>query len=513
MQPYTAFKERLGIIDLGSNSARLIVAQYTPGHVYKITDEVSRRVRLSEQMARDNRLHAAAMLRAFDTIEMFQAFFAAQKITHIIPVATAAVRDAANGPEFLAQLRRATGLKFRVLSGEEEAYYGTLGVINSMNLDNGLVIDIGGGSTEIGQIKDRQFVRGFTSTLGAVRLTESYVKNDPASRADLSRLTRTIDAVFQSWDWMSLGKGDEFVGIGGTLRSLARIDRTMRGYPLGLIHGYEIKLRRLEKLIDTLKDLAVGERAGHVPGLSKDRADIILAGAVVVAQAMHRAGARRLRVCGQGLREGLFYEQFLKPKAAASALENVREFSVKNLARLYGYEEPHTAHVSRLALSMFDQLEAQHGYGARERQYLWAAAQLHDIGSVIDYYNHHKHSAYIILGAGMPGFTHREITIIAQMCRYHRRGRPGQDRYKTILKNGDQGIIEKLTSLLRLAEYLDRSRAQHVKQATFTLSSRQAHLELKTEEHGNAQVEVWEALERASLFERAFGLSLEIEEE
>ncbi|MBI4553605.1 MAG: Ppx/GppA family phosphatase [Candidatus Latescibacteria bacterium] len=503
--------DRIGIIDLGSNSARLMIAQYTPGLAFKVTDEVSRRVRLSEGMATENVLHPAAIDRALDTLQVFQAFCHAQGITRIVPVATAAVRDAANGEEFLARVRAETGLEFRVLTGEEEAYWGTVGVVNSLGLRDGFVIDIGGGSVEISQVQRGDFKRGITTPLGAVRLTETYVHSDPVKSSEVKRLIDHIAAAFEALTWMTLESGEQFAGIGGTIRALVRIDRGMSGYPLGLVHGYELKLSRLDRLIDRLLSLPVHERARKVPGLMADRTDIILAGTMVVAGALRRAGADRLVVCGQGLREGLLYRELLKP-ADPPLIRNLREFSILNIARLYGYEQAHTKHVAALVLSLFDQLAPVHGYGALEREYLWAAAQLHDIGTVIDYYDHHKHSAYIILNAGLPGYSHRETVLIAQLCLYHRKGKPNPEPYSRLLKDGDVKRINRLAALLRLAEYLDRSRAQTVTDLHVTATGKQVRLRVNARTSAEARVEVWEAQRNAELFEEAFGCKLEIEQ-
>jgi exopolyphosphatase/guanosine-5'-triphosphate,3'-diphosphate pyrophosphatase len=511
MYSFAPLEKRIAIIDLGSNSARLMVAQYTPGQVFKITDEVSRRVRLSERMSEDNRLHAGALVRAFETVQMFQAFCRAQGIDHIVPVATAAVRDAANGLEFLAAIQRHTGLDFRILSGEEEAYYGTLGVVNSLGVQDGLVIDVGGGSVEISRVEAGRFMRGATTPLGAVRSTEAYLPGELVRSQDVQRFQKVIDEAFRAVAWMRLGKHETFVGVGGTLRQLARMDRAMSGYPYGLVSGYEIRLRRLEALIARLQATPVPDRPKRFPGLLPDRADIILAGAMAVAGAMRRAGARRLLIGGQGLREGLFYDIFFQERPAAS-LVALRTFSILNTARLYGYEQAHTAHVARLALSLFDQLQAAHGYGTPEREYLWAAAMLHDIGTVVEYYDHHKHSAYIILSAGLPGFTHRETILIAQLCLYHRKGQPSLAPYTAIMEKGDGVRIARLAALLRLAEYLDRSRAQTVAEVRMIIKDTRAVLLVTPQPGTEAAVEMWEAQQHADLFEQAYGLTLEIEE-
>lgn len=501
---------KLGIIDLGSNSARLMVAHYAPGQAFKITDEVARRVRLSEGMAADNHLHPAAIKRALETLRMFQSFCAASGIKRIVPVATAAVRDAVNQAEFLEKVRKQTGLQFRVLSGEEEARLGAVGVINSLGLRDGLVMDVGGGSAEVSAVRGGRFRRGLTAPLGAVRLTELYLGGDPVRPADMNRLTDHLDTSFDLLDWMAVSTGGQFVGVGGTARALARIDRDGRGYPLGLTHGYDLDLNRLEKLIDRLRGLTVNERVRKIPGLQADRADIILAGAMVIARAMRRAGAKHLVVCGQGLREGLLYQEFLN-QADPPLIRNLPEFSVLNLCRLYGYEQTHVEHVTRLSLALFDQLQKQHGYSDWERSLLWAAAQLHDIGTVVDYYDHHKHSAYIILNSGLPGYTHREIVLIALLCQYHRKGNPSLESYAEVCERGDTERVKRLAALLRLAEYLDRSRSQTVTGLTLSvLNRKRARLRVHTRAKAEAQVEIWEAQRNADLFETAFGLELTI---
>lgn len=513
MQPPIQLNQQVGIIDLGSNSARLIVVRYRPGEAYRITDELSRRVRLSEGLAADGRLRSAAITRAIDTIRMFRAFCDAHAIKRIVPVATAAVRDAANRADFLRRLRDATRLRFRVLSGEEEAYYGVLGVINGLGLTAGLVIDVGGGSAEISRVRYNRFIRGETSPLGAVRLTELFFdsRDRPVKSAEMDRLVAQVDAAWDDFGWMELGSGEKFVGIGGTARALARIDREARGYPFGLLHGYELELKRLNHLIERLADLAPDERHRKIAGLQSDRSDIILAGAMVVARAMRRAGASTLTVCGHGLREGLFFQEFLQP-TFPPVIPKLRAFSVYNLGRLYGYEAEHAAQVTRLALSLFDQLGEQHDLGTAERDWLWAAGHLHDIGTVVDYYDHHKHSAYIILNAGLPGYSHRDIAFIAALCQNHRKGKPVLDHLKLIPAKNDLEKLCRLAALLRLAEYLDRGRTGAVARLSVSAESRKTlRLVVRARRGADARVEVWEAQRNSELFEEAYGCRLEIE--
>lgn len=504
-------KRRVGIIDLGSNSARLMVAHYLPGQAYRITDELSRRVRLSEGMSIDGRLRAPAILRAIQAIRLFKSFCDANGVKRIVPVATAAVRDAVNRADFLRQLRASTGLRFRVLTGPEEAYYGVLGVVNGLGLRGGLVMDIGGGSAEFSHVERSRFRRGETTPLGAVRLTEMFLNDgDHVYPAALDRLNRYIHSALADFDWLHLGPDEAFVGVGGTARALARMDREARHYPFDLINGYELARTRLQGLVERLIELPVAERVRQMPGLPADRADIILAGALVVQGALRAAHASALTICGHGLREGLFFKEFL-PQTNPPVIRDLREFSVLNLGRLYGFEQVHADHVTRLALSLFDQLADRHHYGAAERDCLWAAGQLHDIGTIVDYYDHHKHTSYIILNAGLPGYSHRDTALIALLCLYHRRGQPTLDQFHAPPQAGDLDRARRLSALLRLAEYLDRSRAQTITRLRLEGSGKKLRLLAKPRPGADARVEIWEAQRATDLFEEAYNCKLTIE--
>lgn len=505
------FSESLGIIDLGSNSARLLVAHYTLGSTFKVTDELSRRVRLSEGMAPTQQLTPAAIERALETLRLFASFCKANGVRRVMPVATAAVRDASNQAEFLQRTQRETGLRLRVLTGQQEAYFSSLGAINSIGIQQGLVLDVGGGSAELAKVTAGEFQRGIVKPLGALSLTERFCKTDPLSDPDYNALYKYIENTLAPVGWLRVRAGQQFVGLGGSVRTLARIDRETRNYPFHLVHQYELKLSRLEKLIEKLRGLGRKERARRIPGLRNDREDIILAGAMVVAAALRQSGAESLLVCGQGLREGLLYSQFLRTRRPP-VIRNLREFSVLNLARNYGFNQPHADHVARLSLSLFDQLSTEHGLGACERECLWAAAQLHDIGTAVDYYNHHKHAGYIVLNAPLPGYTHTEQVTIAALCVLHRRGRPELELFAPmdLLTTQELGSARKMGALLRLAEYLDRSRSAAIKKVQVRIADGRAQILATPAAVGGAAVEVWETQRATDLFEQEFGMPLSV---
>jgi exopolyphosphatase/guanosine-5'-triphosphate,3'-diphosphate pyrophosphatase len=295
--------------------------------------------------------------------------------------------------------------------------------------------------------------------------------------------------------------------LGGTVRALAKIDQRRREYPLDRLHGYVLTLSAIEGILHDLLTLPLSKRE-KMPGLNSDRADVIVGGTLAIVGLMQRAGYRELTVCGQGLREGLFYEQFLRG-APSPLVPDVRAFGLADLTYLYNVEWIHACHVQHLAVSLFDQLRSLHGLGVVDRTVLTSAALLHDAGVTIDFYNHDQHSAYLIMNAELPGFTHREIALMALLAQHHRRGKPDITPFKGLLTRDDEERAAKLSALLRLAEYLDRSRTQIVQDIKCRVSGEAVALTCHA--RGDASTEVWATQRNAELFKQAFKRNLIIQ--
>ncbi|MCW5850017.1 MAG: Ppx/GppA family phosphatase [Anaerolineae bacterium] len=494
----------LGIIDLGSNTARLVIFGYVPGQYFRIEDVVRERVRLSEGMGESGVLRAEPIKRALATLKLFKLHCDTEGVADIICVATAATRDAENGASFLARVQAETGLTPRILSGEEEAYYGYLAAVNSLTFGDGVVIDIGGGSVEITQVAERRLLRGQSLPLGAVRLTERFLKSDPVKKGEFNALVDYLRA--QLGQVEGLG-GAALVGMGGTIRALAKMDRASQNRPDHL-HGHRLTRATVDRLVDQVRALPVARRS-NLTGLSADRADVILGGAVGLQTIMALGGFDACTVSNQGIREGLFYERFLAP-ADPPLLDDIREFGVQNVMRLYGGNRGHFQRTRDLALSLFDQLTELHGYGQFERDVLGAAAWLHDVGVSVDYWEHHLHSAYIILNVPLPGWSPREIALIALLARNHRKGGISLEGLEGALEAGDADRVEQLASLLRLAEYLERGKTGVVEAVRVHQGSDWVQIEALT--NGDASIEIWEANRNADLFHKAFARTVEIVE-
>jgi exopolyphosphatase / guanosine-5'-triphosphate,3'-diphosphate pyrophosphatase len=492
--------QKIGIIDVGSNTSRLIVLAYTAGVSFRLVDQTREQVRLSEGMGAENLLRLGPIQRTVQLLRVFRGLCEGNGIDTIVTVGTSAVREARNQTEFLRHVREQAGLDLRILSGEEEARYDYLAAANSLAFTRGAVLDICGGSLELVRVKDGRLCRTAVLPAGAVRLTEQFLRSDPPRPAELRALRRHLELLLHRADWITAGRGDRLVGMGGTIRTLAKIDQRLRNYPLDRVHGYLLSRKRIEAILGKLAAQPLRKRR-KFPGLSSERADVTVAATVALLAVMEHAGYEEVAVCGQGLREGIFYEHFLR-KSGADTVADVRAFGLANLSLLYDLNWAHARHVERLAVSLFDQLRPLHGYGAPERTLLSAAALLHDVGLAIDYYQHHKYSASIILDADLPGFSHREVALISQLALYHRRGIPKRRPFPGVLKQADGDRIARLGALLRLAEYLERSRTQIIRAVRCTIQRRAVRVECRVE--GDASTELWATERKSDLFEHAF---------
>ena len=503
--------ERVAVIDLGSNSFRLVVFTASDSW-WKRTDEIYEAVRIGEGLAATGKLGEDGMARAQATMEVFAHFCAASGLgpDEIDAVATSAIRDASNSPEFLKRAEAASGLRVRVLSHEEEARYGYLAAVNSSTLADGVMLDLGGGSMQLVHVVGRHAQELDSWTLGAVRMSERFLPGDgPAKRKQVRELAEHVARELERAPWLDRC-GSRLVGIGGTVRNLGAAAQRDLGVPEFGVQGYVLARSELDRLIEELAKRTPAERA-KMPGIKPSRGDLILAGAVVVQSVMEAGGFEGLEITEAGLREGVFFERHLGGEPPL--FDDVRRASVVNMAAQYGMDppsSPHTAHVVHLALGLFDQLAEAglHAGDPLERELLWAACLLHDIGMTVDYDDHHKHSRYLILNAGLPGFTPREVALIGQAVRYHRKGIPSLGPFAGLAIDGDAGRLDRMATLLRLAEDLERSRDQLVRDARVAISDGTVRLELDSA--GDDRVSRWAAGRETELFARAFDRQLAV---
>ncbi len=489
---------------MGSNTFRLVVFRYRPGGAFRLVDEIRDSVRLSRG-ADATGIRTDALERAGHVARLYAAFCAAEHIDEIDVVTTSAARDAANRVDVMDALSAGGRLEVRVLSEHQEARYGYLGAVNSTTLTDGWVLDLGGGSIQATEVHDRRMARSMSRPLGAVRMTEAFLSGPTASDAELRALRRHVTTTLDEIEWLH-ALGDRVVGIGGTVRTLARMAQKAERYPLDELHGYMLRRDAIEDLIERMAQTPSAERAS-IPGLKADRADITLAGAVVIATAMDRTGARCIEICSQGLREGVFFDRLLTDRDDR-LIDHVRRHSVLNLMDAYRCDTDHCAQVTGLALGLYEQFAALglQRSDQGEREVLWAAGMLHDAGVAVDYNDHHRHGYYLVLNSGLPGYRHDELAMIALLVRGHRKGLAGPAPLEGVLGAGGRERLQRLAACLRLAEQLARSRSVR----TVRAESDDETVRLHVSDDGDPVVALWAASREAPAVRRGFDRGLEV---
>jgi exopolyphosphatase / guanosine-5'-triphosphate,3'-diphosphate pyrophosphatase len=502
---------QVAVIDLGSNSWRLVVFTYSPGSWWKRTDELYETVRIGAGLSASGRLSEEAIERGLETLSVFGRFCQANGLSaeDIHPVATSAIRDASNQAEFLRRAEDATGLKIVVLSAEDEARYGYVAAVNTTTLDDGVVVELGGGSMQLVEVWDRRAHDLRSFPLGAVRLTEDLLPGSgPARKKDLNRVRDRVVEALEDVDWF-WDTGQRLVGMGGAARNLAAAAQRAAAGDLDLgVQGFVLTPAALSELVETLASMPSSER-GSMPGIKPGRGDIILAAAVALETVLLEGEFEGMEVTEAGLREGVFLADTLLA-GGEPLFDDVREEAVRNLAIQYEADMTHSEHVARLALQMHDSLVADGLFEPEpgEHELLWAASMLHDVGMTISYDDHHKHSYYLIVSAELPGFSPRERALIAQITRYHRKGAPKLGEMAAIAEEGDEELLDRCSVILRLAEHLERGRDQSVREAR--LRPNGDGVDLHLEAAGDLTLPRW-SVERygdGEVFQRVFGRRL-----
>ena len=502
--------DRIAVIDMGSNSWRLVVFGYEQGTSWwSLTDEIREAVRIGAGMGAEGTLKPEPIDRALHTAAVFASFCRASGIERVDPVATSAIREAGNRDELLGEIRDRTRLEVRVLTKEEEARLGYLAIANSTTLEDGFGIDLGGGSVELMRLEGRRLEESESLPLGSVRVSEEFLPGEKATSKAQKALRKHVAQELRRLGWWE--GGGRLVGIGGTIRNLATAVAKEMELPDIDVQGFRLTRAALSELVELLASKPASKR-GSVPGIKPDRGDVILGGALVLEAAMEVGGFDELEVSEAGLREGIFFEHLLGDKAEP-LFDDVRTESVRNLAHRFRGDEEHVEHVAKLSLEVFDEASDQglHPFGAEERELLWAACMLHDIGTAIDYDDHHRHSHYLILNAGLPGFTPRELVLIGLIARYHRKGDPDASELGDLALDDDVQRLALLCGVIRLAEQLERSRDQAIADVRVTTDADGVVIETSANGAGaDASVAVWAARRNADLLSEAMGRPVEV---
>ena len=504
----------IAAIDIGTNSLHMIVVRVRPDLSFEVVDREKEMVRLGAGGLEGRSLTPDAMQAALRVLSKFRRLAESHQVDKTVAVATSAVREAENGGEFLQTAAEQTGIRARVISGTEEARLIHLAAVYGVGAgDVAVVVDIGGGSVEITRGTGASVERGGSFKLGVIRLTERFVKSDPLSPRDERKMVRHIYGETGKYlDEIARAGFNRVVGTSGTILSLGALAMQQSREADAALRNRRVSTRHLRRVRKQLLALTLDKRL-RLAGLEPRRADLSVAGVVLLDAIVRRLGAGEITLCDLSLREGLVLDYIARHRKEIAQVDrypDIRRRSVIELAERCNYWPDHAGQVARLAVALFDQTRSVHALTDREQEWLEYAALLHDIGVHISYESHHKHSYYLIKNGDLRGFEPEEVDAIALVARYHRRATPkrGHDAYADLSRERRR-TVRTLAAILRLAETLDRSHSQSLSGVALHDRGEDALLQVRTS--GDAELELWAASRQAAPFERLIGKPLRIE--
>jgi exopolyphosphatase / guanosine-5'-triphosphate,3'-diphosphate pyrophosphatase len=502
---------RFAAIDIGTNSIRLVVAEVQPDASYRVLDEDREMTRLGRGLYRDGRLGESSMEQSLAALGRMKAIADGFGVTELRAIATSAVREAANGRDFVREAWRRHRVRIEIVPPEEEARLAFRSVTRHFDLDDRLtaIVDIGGGSAEVILAAGGLVEQVVSLPLGAVRLAERYCKSDPLKPKHWRALRRAIDQGIKDAIGRPPFAAEVMIGSGGTFTNLAEMAQAERDGKVTRARDYPLSRAEVTRLLARLRETPLEGRR-QIPGLNPQRADIIVAGVAVVARLTRRLGTQRVLVNDRGIRDGVLLgmiDDLTGVTPAGRAQPPDRLELARRFARKCRSNERHCEQVARLSSEIFEALRDAYALPPAGGDILRAAALLHDIGYLINHERHHKHAYHLIMHGDLRGFSSREIELIANVARYHRRALPKKSHANFArLEKGERRLVRRLAGILRVADGLDRTHGQLV--GGVRCRVRDGGVRLSVSAARDPSIELEDAKRKAELFERAFDAEL-----
>lgn len=487
----------LGVVDVGTNAVRLKIARLLPDGSFDVLHQERDPIRPGEGVFQTGRMSAPVAARLVAVIGRYAAV-AKRRKARLRAVATSALREAKNRDDVVARVKAKTGVDLEIISGTEEARLVCLGVLRGMPAEaRSLLVDIGGGSTELARAEGEEPVELWSIALGAVRLAEMFDASRVVDRDRLVLMRRFAQRVVaEAVPRRVRGAPKHALGSSGTIRAVVGFAAAP-----GTAHA------RPDQLTRAVEELARMTPAQRRKRFDPARADIVTAGAVILESVAHHLKIEAITAVDGGLKEGLLVD--LVRRMDPLAHDPLVTEAVLATGRRFGFDEPHATYVTSIALSLFDGLARVHGLDRPARAILEVAAMLHDVGYVVSTARHHRHSAYLIEHAEVPGLSEHERRLAALVARFHRRSVPERDHPALAGRPLEEvRLVRKLATLLRIADGCDRSRARAVSSVDVVVKKTSVLLRLRT--NGDVALETWDVEQDVALFRAVFGRRLQI---
>ena len=488
----------VAVIDIGSNSGRVVILELDPARHLRLLAGSRAPLRLVHDVDERQKLGEEAMARTIEAVRDFYAIALGAGARRVVAVATAAMRDAKNGQRLIERIRREVGVGVQIIDGRREAAYGFAGAVRGVPVSSGLLFDLGGGSMQISTFRSRRLGRATSLPLGSLRLSETFLESDPPKPREIRRLRDHVWKHLKKAGVKRLGRYETVVGTGGTVRNLAKIDRSSHVYPISTLHGYVLTLDRMHDVVRRLASTRERNR-DEVPGMSAQRADSIVGGGIAIETFMEFVRADEVMVSGQGVREGIALSLL---RMAIAPTAEVKEAALSSLVRRFDGWDPDAAVRRRAtAAALLDGIDPKTDEAIAEA--LDHGARLLDIGRSFDFFNRHGHVADVLLTTELDGFTHQEIALASAVVRLAGDRHADPRRLGPLLRRLNPTALDRAAVLLALADEIERRcpRGKRIKVSCSVGKDIRVSV---------PQLSSWRSRDIEQRFEKAFGKSLVI---
>jgi exopolyphosphatase / guanosine-5'-triphosphate,3'-diphosphate pyrophosphatase len=417
------------IIDIGSNSMRMVVLQKSSRFAFSLINETKSRVKISEGCYENNgNLQDIPMQRAYESLKSFLNISHALKSRKIICVATSALRDAPNAKVFISKVQKDLGLNIKVIDGEKEAYYGGVAALNLIHDDTFVTVDIGGGSTEFSFVKNGKIEKSISLNIGTVRIKELYFNKDDiegARKVILDNLKKIFD--------LGIEIPSKVVGIGGSIRAISKIVMARNDYPLDILHGYTYEVKNEKNFFNKIIDANTNDELKSL-GVKKDRFDTIKEGSFIFKTILDELNIKEVITSGVGVREGVYLTDLLR-NSNHKFPENFN-VSVRSLLDRFQIDEKQSAYMGNNAGKIFDVLRPMHNLDDKLRTLLVVSSKLYSIGSTLNFYKSNDNAFDFILNGLNYDFLHTSRVVVAHTIKFSKKSLPSKSdisKYQDLL--------------------------------------------------------------------------------
>ncbi|MBE6054088.1 MAG: Ppx/GppA family phosphatase [Clostridium sartagoforme] len=454
--------DRVGIIDIGPSSLRLILTEVDKSGYFKIIDELKTPIRLCHDLVSDYNIGVENSNTIISTLRAYKSLCTVSGANKIFAIATESLREAKNRDVLLPLIKKELNLDIRVLSCEEEIYYNYLGVIRSMYIKNSLLVEVAGTDTHLTWVKDNKIIKSTTLPVGSVNLTYKFDLKDRVLPIELNSTLEYLSSLLENINWLKETEFDSIIGIASIIRNIGKMDRVGKRYPFDIVHNYELTDIDVKEIFNLLKCKDFKQRE-KLEGIDKDISDIIVGGTAIFKKIANMVQCNKIIISNSGLREGIMYE-YLDENYPLS--EDILDYSINGILDTLNGDKNHARNVFNIAYYLYNALKPLHKLGDEFYNIIKTSSMLHDCGISVNYYNHHKHSFYIIMNSSINGLTHKELLMSAAIAASHRFNsyQTPISPFSSIINQLDLKTISYIGVLVKIAEGLDRSLVGAVKE-------------------------------------------------